>query len=698
MKFKKFTSKFNYRVKFACLSAALLLSACGSADTDTHISSDTRSGTSEQAESKVQAEQTLAASNEILAAMEKVANWQLPRVESLQYIQFKRMESLEPRRWVQSVFYTGLKNIAERSNNPAYAQWIGYKGNEWQWQLGPVPYFGDDQLIADTYVWYYMNQQNNPEVIAATKKAFDDVIAENATNDLAFTIEVDENLVHLCQKRWCWADALFMAPPSWLALSKATGDSKYAEYAHREMQATLNYLYDDHYDLVYRDSRFKEIKGDFGEQLFWARGTGWVFAGLARSMEYMDKKDPNRAIYEKLFVKMARKLKSLQKSDGSWAMSLLAQEKSPLKETSGTGLLTFAFAWGINDGILSEDEFLSTTVKGWNLLNSAVHPDGKLGWVQAIGAAPGQVSKDDSQLYGVGAYLLAGSEIYDYMRSREQEAGIKITSNPPIRAFARYVPERIDDFTWENDKVAFRVYGPAAKGSGISSGVDAWLKKVDYSIIDKWYNDHTKGISYHEDSGEGYDPYHVGDSRGVGGTAIWLDGKPYAAEHWSNYKVHETGEKTNRFTLSYQWDTPLGKVTEEKTITLKMHEHLYHVNSIFTLNGKPAKLPIAIGITTHDGKAKVYLNKEAGRISAWETIDNLGLGTAAIMKPNLVEDILHIASKDKDESHIWMFTSTDAKGNLEYKAGFGWQAAGLFGQKETWNSYLDSTALTYEWQ
>lgn len=84
-------------------------------------------------------------------------------------------------------------------------------------------------------------------------------------------------------------------------------------------------------------------------------------------------------------------------------------------------------------------------------------------------------------------------------------------------AYGRFVPDREDDFAWENDKVAFRVYGPASRGVGPVSGVDAWFKKVDYPIIDKWYAERLEGKSYHEDRGEGYDPFHVGPTRGVGG-------------------------------------------------------------------------------------------------------------------------------------------------------------------------------------
>ena len=106
-----------------------------------------------------------------------------------------------------------------------------------------------------------------------------------------------------------------------------------------------------------------------------------------------------------------------------------------------------------------------------------------------------------------------------------------------VKAYAKFIPQRRDDFAWENDKVAFRVYGPAAPLAGHASGVDAWLKKVDYSIIDKWYDMHFRGKSYHEDRGEGYDPYHTGISRGVGGSAVWINETPYYGHNFTRYKI-----------------------------------------------------------------------------------------------------------------------------------------------------------------
>ncbi|TLU67592.1 DUF4861 domain-containing protein [Thalassotalea litorea] len=263
-------------------------------------------------------------------------------------------------------------------------------------------------------------------------------------------------------------------------------------------------------------------------------------------------------------------------------------------------------------------------------------------------------------------------------------------AEPKVMAYARFVPERNDDFAWENDKVAFRVYGPAAPLKGHSSGVDAWLKRVDYSIIDKWYKNHINGISYHIDHGEGYDPYHTGISRGVGGSAVWVNGTAYAPHSYKSYKILESGGDNVVFNLVYEWYTPLGIVKESKTISLPLGSQLYTVNSEFTLNDKPASLPIVIGVATHDEKAEAFFNEETGRISTWEDFDGQGLGTGALVEPSLVKEIKHIASDVKDESHIWIFTQSNEQGKLSYQAGFAWQAAGDISTNDQWQEYLDN--------
>jgi hypothetical protein len=272
------------------------------------------------------------------------------------------------------------------------------------------------------------------------------------------------------------------------------------------------------------------------------------------------------------------------------------------------------------------------------------------------------------------------------------ESGAESASEPTPMAYGRFVPEREDDFTWENDKVAFRVYGPSSNGKGQVSGVDAWLKKVPWPIIDNWYAGHLNGVSYHTDHGEGYDPYHVGDSRGVGGTAIWVDGEPRPAGKYQSYEVLQNKGSVVRFRLQYAWETPLGLVTESKTVSLELGDQLYRVNSVFTLDGKPAVLPVAIGLTTHDGAAIASGDRSKGLIATWETIDGYGLGTGALLQPERVKDVLHLPSDQKDKSHIWLITSTNEQGELDFRAGFAWEAAGEITTQDAWEQYLGAQA------
>ena len=293
----------------------------------------------------------------------------------------------------------------------------------------------------------------------------------------------------------------------------------------------------------------------------------------------------------------------------------------------------------------------------------------------------------------VGVFLFAG-----FGESRpEGEETSPVTNSSTVSqtpmAYGRFVPEREDDFAWENDKVAFRVYGPASRGQGPVSGVDAWFKKVEYPIIDKWYAEHLlQGKSYHVDHGEGYDVYHVGASRGVGGTAIWIEGVPYPASKFKHYEVHGNSGESVEFSLRYAWETPLGAVVENKRISLALGSRLYRVNSVFTLDGEPASLPIAIGLTTHDEAAEAFGNREGGWISTWEIMDGHGVATGALLEAEWPREIVRLPSKEKDESHIWLVTACDEQGALTYRAGFAWQADGEITSADEWSAFLDSAA------
>jgi len=259
---------------------------------------------------------------------------------------------------------------------------------------------------------------------------------------------------------------------------------------------------------------------------------------------------------------------------------------------------------------------------------------------------------------------------------------------PSPATFCRFVPERMDDFAWENDLVAFRAYGPAiAKNQGAeNSGVDCWLKRVKYPIIDRWY----LGKNYHMDTGEGNDPYHVGSSRGCGGTAIWKYGKMVTSGVFKEWKIISQSPDKSVFGLSYQYVMDDRVILEVKQITIELGKRLFKSESTFTENGKPAKLDIAIGLTTHDSKAPTTLNPERGWMSCWETIEGSGLGTGVVVDPLSLPEMFEISSGAKDQSHAVAVIHTDARGKTVHYAGYGWEKAGEIVSAEKWNRYLDS--------
>ena len=360
---------------------------------------------------------TLPAQNEVMTQLEKVANWQVARTQHMTHVGRARAGSETYGRWIQGAFYKGLTKLAERSENPFYETWIGYVGNDHNWKLGKVKYFADDHVIAQTNLWYYRRHKTE-EALAPVKDTFDWLINKAPDNDLEFVSDRNEDNVHNCQWRWCWADALFMAPPALFELSQITGDPKYADYAHKEFKATISYLQDPKTKLIFRDSRFFNKKGKYGEHVFWSRGMGWVYAGVVHSLESLPKGHKYRPYYEDLYHELSKSLVALQKDDGAWPMSLLAGENYKEPETSGTAFFTYGIIWGVNNGLLDEKAYMPAAMKGWNVLSSAIHPEGKFGWVQGVNEKPDVVTKDDSQLFGVGAFLLAGSALFDYLESR----------------------------------------------------------------------------------------------------------------------------------------------------------------------------------------------------------------------------------------------------------------------------------------
>jgi len=264
------------------------------------------------------------------------------------------------------------------------------------------------------------------------------------------------------------------------------------------------------------------------------------------------------------------------------------------------------------------------------------------------------------------------------------EDGSRKTGFPEISTFARYVPERADDFAWENDKVAFRTYGPALREKNENSGIDCWLKRVDYPIINKWY----KNNNYHKDQGEGLDSYKVGDSRGCGGTALWIDGKMVTSNVYTDWKVIKAEKEKSVFVLSYAYAVGADTYTEEKTISIKLGDRLFKSSSVFTKNGERAEgLPVAIGLVLSKGH-RVSEDLDKGWMATWGKNLKTKLGTGVVLAPDRIEEFI-VQDSGKDLSdHALFIAKTDTDGRVEHYAGYGWSAANEMTTSEEWNAYL----------
>ena len=257
------------------------------------------------------------------------------------------------------------------------------------------------------------------------------------------------------------------------------------------------------------------------------------------------------------------------------------------------------------------------------------------------------------------------------------------------RTFCRFVPERSDDFAWENDKIAFRAYGPALHDKTEDSGFDCWLKRVDYPIIDKWYSENSAGKSYHTDHGEGYDPYKVGASRGCGGLGLWIDGKIVSSNVFKGWNIIKCEPEESVFVLTYEWKHGDDSYKEDKEISIRPGDRLFKAASTFRKNGElAADLPVAIGLMLHGKADGVSKDLPGGWMAYWDAINGSGLGTGVVIDPARIVEFHLLKAPKKQKSHALLITRTDADGRLEYHAGYGWERAGEIRTSKDWNNYL----------
>ena len=270
-------------------------------------------------------------------------------------------------------------------------------------------------------------------------------------------------------------------------------------------------------------------------------------------------------------------------------------------------------------------------------------------------------------------------------------------SKEPINyCYSRFVPERTDDYAWENNTVAFRTYGPTAqkmtedkvKGGTVTSGIDAWLKRVEYPILNKWYEKYTNGTgTYHKDTGEGLDNFHVGESRGIGGVAVKVDSVYYVSKNFTSWKTITTGPIRTSFILTYaDWDAAGNKITEVKHISLDYGNFL----SKFEISVTGTK-SLSAGITLHENDGTTEGNLNEGWVDYWQPLEDSELGTGIVFPKNTGIRFEKYLNPKKDLCNLYV-TLKVKHDKVVYYAGFGWKKQGEFTTKESWEKYLGQFA------
>jgi unsaturated rhamnogalacturonyl hydrolase len=336
---------------------------------------------------------------DISKAMRRVADWQLARLPAqAQYD------------WTFAALYAGMMAVPTDVAGDKYRTALRRIGDQLAWQPGPRVLHADDQAVSQMYLEQYMLIQGVPPVstLRPGNEEADRMLAPTRARIDAELNTPDDPTKPL----WWWCDALFMAPPVLADLASITHDDKYWQFMDHQWHVTDNLLYDPREHLFSRDLSYLDKYEKNGRRLFWSRGNGWVMAGLVRVLDRMPANSPLRAKYVLRLQQMAAAVTAVQGQDGLWRPGLLDPSSYPLPEMSGSAFITYALAYGVNHHLLPAAKYQPIVRKAWAGMLTHIYADGRLGCIQPVGGAPAPLSETSSYVYGVGAFLLAGSEIY----------------------------------------------------------------------------------------------------------------------------------------------------------------------------------------------------------------------------------------------------------------------------------------------
>ena len=332
--------------------------------------------------------------------------------------------------WADGVFLSAVAEWTELDDSRGFRDWLKAIGDSTGYEPAPRSFNpANDIAVSMMYSNLYLENER-PRYLIDTISDFQSQLVEleGGWNELIPTIERLDYQMRYCpdtgnldfelpqnQERWCWCDALYMAAPVYARIANITGDDTYREFMNREYHKTVDVLFSETDSLFFRDTRFFLEREANGEKVFWGRGNGWVVASLARVIDLLPPDYYDRSFYVGLYKKLMTRLVELQSPEGFWRTSLLDPQSFPTREMSATGFCAYALWWGVNEGLMPEEEYLDNAVRAWQAMVASVRPGGALGYVQPIGDTPENISADKNEVYGTAAMALTGMEIMKYL-------------------------------------------------------------------------------------------------------------------------------------------------------------------------------------------------------------------------------------------------------------------------------------------
>ncbi len=712
--------------------------------------------------------------------------------------------------WDEAAYHTGnmeayrLLGVARWKNYSEdwarHNKWMGAQGQDpskWKYKTYGEGHdfvlFGDWQICFQTYLDLY---ELNPDPFKI-KRAIEVMDTEVRSKENDF---------------WWWADALYMVMPVMTKLYKATGEVKYLDKLYENFRWADELMYDKDEQLYYRDAKYiypKVKTACNGGKSFWARGDGWVLAGLAKVLNDMPADYKHRPFFVQRFCELAEGVARVQRPGGYWSRSMLCEEDAPGPETSGTAFFTYGMLWGMNHGLLDRSIYEPVVSKAWTyLVTTALQEDGSVGFVQPIGEKPDPTKTVDAHSqanFGVGAFLLAACEkvrfddksvgansaivnnsksvkvsvsnntadfiqqvveldaqtiynklsiqggrqfvVFDegglevpYQLSYDGkvllDAGVRphgkltftIKNGTPRNystvCYGRVYNERKDDYAWENDRGAYRVYGPALQRTGERSyGTDVWSKNTPELVVEQryWIEDvvmmpaveklrkenRQRGDSlyrlnsYHNDHGRGMDLYKVGATLGCGTPALMVNGELQYPYCFNTAEILDNGPMRTTVHLTYNPATINGDtaVVEHRYIQLDKGSNFNKVTVCYNGLTKPVSLATGFVIHSEEKENVVLANNYLLYADPTDNVrvNNCVLYVGVIFPDGPVESkkLLFDQPKSGNEGHALGIKNSYRGENFTYYFGSAWSKYDVRSMEE-WKQRSAWTLKTIE--